>query len=361
MPVLAFLFIKDVKHDVDASGEPTKSIWMRAYTPVIKGVLRSKWTALGVVAISGVLFFASLALVPLLPTQFINAGSEKILQVSVAPPTGATSEAVLARAIEAEGIVRADPDVELVQTSIPGEGDTSFQTIIAAQSGRPANSATLTIRLDPAVDLAAKTTEIATALAAIKTDGYDVQVSEAAGFASNGLNIIVSSPDPTLVASTTESVVAALANQTGIANLKSDLVKAHARDPGHRRSRQGDRRRPHRGAGRNEVRTVLTPTTATQVTFQPGRPIDIVVQVDPESVTSVEALGALPVGTVVKVPLSQIATVEQADVQGSITRIDQAPSSSISAEITSKDTGAVSKASRRDRRPDGRRARSRPV
>ena len=244
---------------------------MRAYTPVIKvrpalEVDRSS----GVVAGSGVLFFASLALVPLLPTQFINAGSEKILQVSVAPPTGATSEAVLARAIEAEGIVRADPDVELVQTSIPGEGDTSFQTIIAAQSGRPANSATLTIRLDPTVDLAAKTTEIATALAPVKTDGYDVQVSEAAGFSSNGLNIIVSSPDPTLVASTTESVVAALADQTDLANLKSDLVKA---TPEIQVTVDPDKAI---GVGltaaqvANEVRTVLTPTTSTQVTFQPG-------------------------------------------------------------------------------------------
>ncbi len=41
---------------------------------------------------------------------------------------------------------------------------------------------------------------------------------------------------------------------------------------------------------------------------------------------------------------SQVATVEQADVQGSITRIDQSPASSITAKITSEDTGAVSAA-----------------
>ena len=90
--------------------------------------------------VSGVLFFASLSLVSQLPTQFINAGSEKILQVSVAPPSGASSEAVLEHGHQAETILDADPDVELIQTSIPGEGDTSFQTIIAAQSGRPATA-----------------------------------------------------------------------------------------------------------------------------------------------------------------------------------------------------------------------------
>ena len=92
----------------------------------------------------------------------------------------------------------------------------------------------------------------------------------------------------------------------------------------------------------NEVRNALVAQTVTQVTLEPGQPIDLVVQVDPEVATSVEELRQLPVGTVAKVPLEQVATVEQADVQGSITRIDQAPAARVTAEILSEDTGAVS-------------------
>ena len=342
VPVLAYLIIRDVKHDVDEHGESKKSFWIRAYTPIITNVLRSKWTALGVVVLSGVLFVASLALVPLLPTQFINAGSEKILQVSIAPPTGASSETVLEQAIEAETILMADPDVELVQTSIPGEGDTSFQTIIAAQSGRPANSATITVKLHPEVDLTEKSAELATALEPVKTDGYDVQVSQAAGFTSNGLNIIVSSDDPGLVASTTAAVVDGLQGNPDLANLTSDLTQATPEiqvtvDPA-----------KAFGVGltaaqvAQEVRTALVSQTVTQIQTEPGQPIDLVIQVDPDATTSVEELQQLPVGTVTKVPLEQVATVEQADVQGSITRIDQSPAASITAEITSEDTGAVS-------------------
>jgi HAE1 family hydrophobic/amphiphilic exporter-1 len=344
VPVLAYFLVDRVTLDVDEDGEPRRSIWVRGYTPTIKFVLRSRWTALGVVAAAGVLFFASLALIPLLPTQFINAGSEKILQVSIAPPTGATSEVVLERAIEAEEILAADDDVELIQTSIPGEGDTSFQTIIAAQSGRPANSATLTIRLDPSVDLAEKTTEFSAALEPVKTDGFDVQVSEAAGFTSNGLNIIVSSDDPAQVESTTEAVVEALADEDDLANLRSDLVAASPEiqvtvDPdkaiavGLTAAQVG-----------NEVRTALVSQTVTQVTGEDGQAVDLVIQLDPEATTSLEDLKDLPVGTVAKVPLEQVATVEQTDVQGSITRIDQAPAASITAEIVSEDTGAVSAA-----------------
>ena len=344
VPVLAYFLVDRVTLDVDASGEPRNSRWVRIYDPVIRFVLRSRWTALGVVLLAAIMFVASLTLVPLLPTQFINAGSEKILQVSVAPPTGATSEAVLDRAIEAERIVAADPDVELVQTSIPGEGDTSFQTILAAQSGRPANSANLTIRLDPAVDLTRKTTELSDALAAIKTDGYDVQVSAAAGFTSNGLNVIVSAEEPAEVEAATEAVVDDLGDIGELVNLQSDLVRATPEiqitvDP-----------EAAFGVGlttaqvANEVRTILGSSTATQVAIEPGRAVDLVIQVDAEAVASVESLRELPVGTMTKVPLDQIATVEQADVQGSITRIDEAPAASITAEITGDDTGAVSQA-----------------
>ena len=155
VPVLGYFLLDRVKVDVDANGEPVRSIWVRAYTPIIQFVLRSRWTKVAVVAVAMVLFFASAALAPLLPTQFINAGSEKTLVVSVAPPTGASSDAVLAKAVEAETILLADEDVALVQTSIPGDGGTSSQAFQSAQLGRATNSATMTVRLDEDADVAA--------------------------------------------------------------------------------------------------------------------------------------------------------------------------------------------------------------
>ena len=68
----------------------------------------------------------------------------------------------------------------------------------------------------------------------------------------------------------------------------------------------------------------------------------VFVQVDPELVTSVETLSQLPVGTTVTVPLGTIAAVDEVAAQGSITRVDQAPAATVSAEIASDNTGAVS-------------------
>src|SRR4029077_18796521 len=114
VPWLAYLLSDKVKPSTSPNGEPTTSIWVRAYTPAITFALKNRWTKIGVVAVAAILFVATTSLAPLLPTQFINAGSEKILAVTIAPPTGASSAAVLEKSIEAEAILLADPEVTLV-------------------------------------------------------------------------------------------------------------------------------------------------------------------------------------------------------------------------------------------------------
>src|SRR4029079_12017887 len=93
-----------------------------------------------------------------------------------------------------------------------------------------------------------------------------------------------------------------------------------------------------------EIRTALTPTTVGLIQLGDAAPVDLVFRLDAAALNSVDALKALPVGTTVRVPLGTIADVTQADVQSRITRIDEAPSATISAEITNGDTGAASAA-----------------
>jgi hydrophobic/amphiphilic exporter-1 (mainly G- bacteria), HAE1 family len=343
VPVLAYLVIDRVKLSVDEHGEPKNSFWIRAYVPAISIALRNRWTKWAVLGIATALFVASLSLVGSLPTQFINAGSEKILQAVVIPPAGASSEAVLDQATHAEAIVIDLPDVQLVQTSVPGEGDLGFRAVVAALQGQPANSATLTVRYAPGVDLETKTQELSTALTPVKTDGFDVNVSESAGFTSNNLNVVVSGDDPKDVEAATATVVDALSDRTDLVNLKSDLVKATPTvivtvDPN--KAINVGSTAAQIGA---EVRAALVPTTATTTTIDANSdPVDVVIRLDPDAVSSVDDLRDLPVGTAVKAPLDTVATVEEVDVQGSITRIDGAPAAQVTAEISSPDTGAVS-------------------
>ena len=343
VPVLAYLFINRVTLNVDADGEPKNSLWIRAYTPTIAFVLRNRWTKWGVIGAGVVLFVASSSLVGQLPTQFINTGSEKILQVSLIPPSGTSSLAVLDRARQAEAILLPRSEVEIVQTSVPGDGESGFSSILAALSGQPANSARMNIRLDPSVDLEAETAALSAALTPIKTDGYDIAVAQSAGFTSNNLNVIVSGADGANVESATTSVLAAISDRTDLANLKSDLVKATPEiqvrvDP--QKALAAGTTAAQVG---QQLRALLASTEAGTVTIdEAAQPVTVIVRADPNVITSVTALRMIPVGTVPGVTLGQVADVEQVDVQGSITRIDGAPAAQITAEITSPDTGKVS-------------------
>ena len=342
VPVLAYLVLGRVKGSVDATGEPKNSFWVRLYDPLIRLVLRNRWTKVATVVASGVLFIASIGIVPLLPTAFINSGSDKILQVSVAPPPGATSQQILDRAGLAEDVLRADPDVELVATSVPSDTDVGFASVLAAQTGRATNSAQIFVRLKPSVDLAVKSTTLADALRPVSSDGYEVSVGMQGGVSTNALQVIVSADDPAVVESTTEAVRAALAKEPSLTNLATDLVKAAPEiqvrvDPnkalavGMTAAQLG-----------TQIRSALVPTTVGRLALGDEAPVSLVVRLDPESLGSVDELGALQVGQTTLVPLNTVATVRQADVQGRITRIDSLPSAKISAEMTSGDTGATS-------------------
>ena len=344
VPVLAYLLIRKVPSNVDEDGEPKNSLWIRLYTPTITAVLRSRWTKLAVVGASVALFMLTAVIAPMLPTAFISAGSEKVLQATVAPPAGTSSEAVLEQAIAAETILLSDPMVQHVATSIPGQGDAGFQTIVSSQSGLPANSARLTIRLDPSVDLNTYSQHLSDELAPIKTNGWDVAVAQSAGFTSNNLSIVISGNDPAQVAAANDVLMKALADNGDLLNLKSDLSKGTPEIEVTPDPNEAIKVGMTSAQVAQAVRAMLVGATATTVTLpdQPGSTA-VFVQVDPKSVTTVDELKAIPVGTAVKKPLGDIATVEQVDAQGTITRVDQAPAASISAEITTVDTGKVSK------------------
>ncbi len=344
IPVLAFFLVRAPHGEVDAQGEPRRSIWVRVYDPTIRFVVGSRLRSLGVVLGAFALFIGSLFIVPLLPTQFINSGSEKLLSVSLSPPPGTSSQAVVDRAAQVEQILLADSEVRLVQTTVPPEGDTGFNTLIAATQGRAANSATLYVRLDPSADLAAEATRLDAALGPVQTDGWDAKVQQANGpGASSGLSLVVSAADSDAVEQATATVIGGLAGIHGLANVTSDLVAAAPQvdvvvDPA---------RATARGVSAAQVgavvRSALTPTKVT--TIQPAdasAPVDVLLRFDPASVASVDALRALPVG--VGTTVGDVATVTQQQVRPTITRVNAAPSATISGEIVGKDTGAVSAA-----------------
>ena len=261
------------------------------------------------------------------------------------PPAGTSSAAVLDRAIEAETILLARPEGRARPDERPGRGRHELRD----GHGRPQRPAgeqrhphrpprrrrrpqRRTPRSSP------------TDLASVKTDGYDVAVAQTAGFTSNGLSIVISSDNPADVAAATDEVMAALVRQHRPAQPQVRPLQGHARGPGRRRSRtrrsapasprprsparsgrRSSARRPRRSSSTARGSRRRSSSRSTRRRSPASRPC-----------------AALPVGTAVTVPLGSIAAVDQVAAQGSITRVDQAPAATVSAEIASDDTGAVS-------------------
>jgi HAE1 family hydrophobic/amphiphilic exporter-1 len=341
VPVLAFFLVASPREAVDAAGEPARSVWVRAYDPTIRFVLRSRWTALAVVVAALGLFAGSLFIVPLLPTGFLNSGSEKILVAYVAPPAGIGAEAVRDRSARAEDILLADDEVRLVQTTVPPEGDTGFRTLISAQAGRSPASATIFVRLASTADLTDAALRLEEALAPIEEDGWDATVQQATGPAGGSFQLVVSGPDGESVEDGTRVVIDAISDVEGLANLTTDLVAAAPQVE----VRVDPERAATFGVSAAQVggivRTALTPLEVTTLQISgEDEPVPVVLVLDAPGLDSASALGALPVAP--GVVLSDVATVRTTDVRATISRVDAAPSSTISGEIIGEDTGAIS-------------------
>jgi hydrophobic/amphiphilic exporter-1 (mainly G- bacteria), HAE1 family len=342
VPVLAFFLVRKVDVRIDRQGELPETIWQRLYTPALTLALRSRLTKWGTLGIALVLFVGSMALAPLLPTAFIDAGGEKFLAVTIAPPQGVSSQGVRERAEEAERIVLARDDVEVVQSTIPGDTAGGAQVLQSAFAGRASNSALLTVRLAESADTRIVRDELADDLEPMASDGYTVAVAERDGFGGGGFSLILSGEDRADIRRASDALVADLVGVDGLANVASDLVAAA---PQVRVAVQPNRAvligmTTAQVAG--EIRNVLVGQPVGTLALADGGAAQLLVRVDGGSLESIEGLRRLPIaGMRGMAPLGDIATVEQVEVQGSVTRVNGAPAATVSASFTTQDQGAV--------------------
>ena len=215
----------------------------------------------------------------------------------------------------------------------------------------------------------------------VKTDGYDVQVSRGRRASRRTASTSSSAADDPATSSSRRPRPSSprSSRQPRPRQPQERPGQGDARDPGHRRSEQGDRRRPRprpRSPARSAPRSSRQTATAGHVRAD-GQPVDLVVQLDPDADDRRSRTSqALPVGhggqgaARRRSRPSSRSTSRAASPGSTRPRPRRSP-----AEITSDDTGAVSQAvqaddrrargrrddpGRRDRRARRRHASSRP-
>ena len=340
VPVLASLFIDRLKLDPDEGPQHHETYVQRIYTPLLRTALQSTRNRWGVLGVSALLVLGAVALVPHIPTQFLSAGSQKFLQVSVAPPSGTPSSVVLAEAQAIEKKLRTYSEVNLIETTVPSDSETGLSALASAFTGGAANGATIVARMDDSVNLDTEQKKLSDDLAKLQRTGWTIQVAQQSMTGSSSISVVVSGASLTDVSSATGVILEALKAQGDLLNVKSDLSTTSASfnvnvDPT-RALLDGTTT-----AGiQDEVHNALVGTQAGTVVLA-GSPTSVFLQLDAK-LDSLAALQKMPVG-VAAMPLSSIATVTSVNQQARISRVDQAPAATITADSTSKDTGGVSK------------------
>jgi HAE1 family hydrophobic/amphiphilic exporter-1 len=348
VPVLASLFIDRIKLNPDEGPQHHDTLVQKVYTPLLKAALHNRRSRWGVIGIAMLLVVGAGMLVPSIPTQFLNAGSEKQLSIMVSPPSGSPSSSVLAQAKAVEAKLRTYSEVKLIETTVPSEADTGLSSLAAAFTGGSANAATIVVGLDKSTNLDTEQKKLSDDLAKIQPDGWLIQVAQQSMTGGSSISVIVSGTDPADVAAATTVVQAELKKLPDLINVKSDLATKTTQydidvDP-NKAILDG-----FGGAGgwigtstvavQTEVHNALVGIRAGTVILA-GAPTDVYLQLDAK-LTSLDSLAKMPVG-VAKVPLGLIATVTPSSTQARISRVDLSPASTISADTTSKDTGGVS-------------------
>jgi len=345
VPVLASLFIDRIKLDPDEGPQHHDSLVQKLYTPVLKAALynrRSRWGVLGIAAVMVVL---AGMLVPSIPTQFLNAGSEKTLTISVSPPSGTPSLVVRDQTRVVEAKLRAYSEVKLIETTVPSEADTGLSALSSAFTGGAANAAKIVVGLDKSTDLDAEQKKLSDDLGKLAQSGWDIQVAQASMTGSSSISVVVSGAAFSDVENATNALVAELKKKSDLLNVKSDLAAKSTQYTINVDPNKAIMDGTSTAQVQAEVYAALVGTQVGTVAVA-GIPTNVYVQIDAKLIgTDIPGgkalLAQLPVG-VAKLPLGSIATVEPVDNQSRISRVDQSPASTVSADTTSKDTGGVS-------------------
>ncbi len=310
----------------------------RFYTPILKWSLKNRWKTLG---ISTLLLVGSLALLPLLPVAFLPDAGENAITVSIDAQPGETAENVLESAIAVEELL-GEFDVETYQTVITG-ASSDFAAIGSIISGTAPNSATITVSLEGGVDKQEAASELRELIASEIPESESISVSAAGGdFGGGGISITLAADTDSgqeMLPEFTQQVAETVASNDETANVSSNLSSVQNSIQVHVDTNAAAEYGLTPNAISENLSNLSSSQTITMVNLESGMfPVRLLVSGG--DIGTIEELGALEI--VEGVRLDSIATLVEVPTQVSITRVDGSPAASVTADITSENTGGVS-------------------
>lgn len=316
------------EHAVADAHHDDSGALQRFYRRVIGWIIGHRWTTLGTAA---VVLIGTIALTPLLKTNFLGDMGQSSLGVTQQVAPGTSVQAQLALATEIDGALREVEGVETVQASIGSSGS-------AAVLGASGDSISWTLTIDPDGDQDGITADVREVFAGF-VPAEDVAVAATAGMGfSNDVEIAVSGADLDQVGATARDIAAEMARLPEAVQVSTSLTEA-------RPTLQVSVDRDAAAAvGLTEsqlssmVTGMLAPQLIGQVTLDSSAVNVYLTPSDPP--TDVAGVEALVVPTAAgMVPLTDLATVEVVDGPVAITTANGVRTVTVTVTPGSDDIG----------------------
>ncbi|MET7414316.1 efflux RND transporter permease subunit [Streptomyces rubiginosohelvolus] len=335
VPVLSYWFLRAPKGTPEDAAEARRlaeekeaaSRLQRIYVPVLRFATRRRITSL-VIAVAVLL--GTFGMVPLLKTNFFDAGEQEVLTVKQELAPGTSLEAADEAARKVEKVLTEDKGVKDYQVTV---GSSGFMAAFGGGTG--SNQASYQVTLKDAADYENAQDRIDEALG--KLDGIgDTTIAAGDGFGSQDLSVVVKAADADVLKKASEAVRAEVATLKDVTDVQSDLAQSVPRISVTANDKAAAAGFDSAALG-GIVAGAVRGTPAGSATLDDTER-DIVIRSTKPAATVAE-LKALPLGPV---KLGDIADVKVVPGPVSMTRIDGQRSATVTAKPVGDNTGAVS-------------------
>ncbi|MFF8963632.1 efflux RND transporter permease subunit [Streptomyces globisporus] len=335
VPVLSYWFLRAPKGTPEDAAEARRlaeekeaaSRLQRIYVPVLRFATRRRITSL-VIAVAVLL--GTFGMVPLLKTNFFDAGEQEVLTVKQELAPGTSLEAADEAARKVEKVLTDDKGVKDYQVTV---GSSGFMAAFGGGTG--SNQASYQVTLKDAADYENAQDRIDEALG--KLDGIgDTTIAAGDGFGSQDLSVVVKAADADVLKKASEAVRDEVAKLKDVTDVQSDLAQSVPRISVTANDKAAAAGFDSAALG-GIVAGAVRGTPAGSATLDDTER-DIVIRSSKPAATVAE-LKALPLGPV---KLGDIADVKVVPGPVSMTRIDGQRSATVTAKPVGDNTGAVS-------------------
>ncbi|MET9466270.1 efflux RND transporter permease subunit [Streptomyces sp. NPDC006544] len=311
----------------EAEEKEARSKLQRFYVRTLHLVTRRR---LATVAVAVVVLVATMAMTPLLKTNFFDQGDQDVLTVKQELAPGTSLAAADEASRKVEKALAATEGVKDHQVTV---GSSGFMAAFGGGTG--SNQASYQVTLKDSKDSEAVKKRIETALDGLDGIG-DTSISAGGGFGSQNLSVVVKAGDADVLAQAAEQVRTEVAALEDVTDVQSDLSQSVPRISVTATPRAAELGISQAALGGIVTQAVRGNPAGKAVLDDTER--DIVIR-SAQPATTLAQLQALPVGPV---RLGDIAEVKEVPGPVAMTRIDGARAATITAKPVGDNTGAVS-------------------